>query len=228
MALALVSLEMVSRISWGQTVGVVGEGVLDAEDGLPPLVEVVVLQVDALVEQPRTRRASPIIWCAVRMFLSISARSMSMWTTFALGGEGLGVAGDPVGEPAADGDQQVAFVAGGVGGMGAVHAHHAGNDGSRRSEAPPPMTVVATGAPTCSMNLRNSGTAFLLRMTPPPTRIRVFGLVQHLHQQVHVVVVRLRRAQVHPVGVPGQQGPPVYRSGGARSGAGAQSPPRWR
>ena len=48
---------------------------------------------------------------------------------FGVGGKGGGIGGHPVGEPAADGDEQIALVAGVVGGVGAVHADHAGEQG---------------------------------------------------------------------------------------------------
>ena len=46
-----------------------------------------------------------------------------------LAGEGVGLEGHPVGEPAAHGDEQVALVAGHIAGLGAVHADHAGGEG---------------------------------------------------------------------------------------------------
>ena len=46
-----------------------------------------------------------------------------------LAGEGVGLEGHPVGEPAAHGDEQVALAAGHVAGPGAVHTDHAGGEG---------------------------------------------------------------------------------------------------
>ena len=45
---------------------------------------------------------------------------------FGVGCEGGGVGGHPVGEAAADGDEQIALVGGEIGGVGAVHTDHAG------------------------------------------------------------------------------------------------------
>ena len=46
---------------------------------------------------------------------------------FGVGCEGGGVGGHPVGEAAADGDEQIALVGGEIGGVGAVHTDHAGH-----------------------------------------------------------------------------------------------------
>ena len=48
---------------------------------------------------------------------------------FGVLGKGGGGGSHPVGEPAADGDEQVALGGGHVGGVGAVHPHHAGEQG---------------------------------------------------------------------------------------------------
>ena len=129
---------------------------------------------------------------------------------FGIGGEGGGIGGHPVGEAAADGDEQVALGGGHVGGVGAVHPHHAGEQG-----------VVSGAGPAAHDGGAHRGVQPLhegaeLRHRPlradhaaPHQHHGPLGLGDELQQLVDVPLVGLRAFQL-PVGAAQQGGqPPV-------------------
>ena len=74
---------------------------------------------------PSTILTSPTMPTSTLTFLLISAGSMSTWITCAPGRVALEVAGDPVVEAHAQGDEQIGVLDGLVDLGHAVHAHHA-------------------------------------------------------------------------------------------------------
>jgi hypothetical protein len=64
---------------------------------------------------------------------------------FGLGGKAIGLAGHPVIEPYADGDEQIAFGSAHVGPVGAMHADHSQPEGIGAGKAPSPMRDMVTG-----------------------------------------------------------------------------------
>ena len=124
---------------------------------------------------------------------------------FGLPGKGLGVGGHPVGEPAANGDEQVALVGGVVGGVGAVHADHAGKEG-----------VVARAGAAAHDGGGHRGVQPLKELAELGHRAPgadhaaahqdqgLSGLLNHVQQLLDVAVVGLGGAQV--VGGPAEHG----------------------
>ena len=103
-----------------------------------------------------------------------------------LAGEGGGVGGHPVGEPAAHGDEQVALVAGHVGGLGAVHADHAGGEGVGPGEAAAAHDGDGHRGVQLLGNFRNSLVRPAADHAAAADEQGPLGLGDHLHQVVHV------------------------------------------
>ena len=84
-----------------------------------------------------TRRQSPAMATSATRTLLCSAGSMSTWITLASGAKALDLAGHPVVEAAAQGDQEVGLLHGGDRRVVAVHAGHAQAQRVRVGEAAP-------------------------------------------------------------------------------------------
>ena len=116
-----------------------------------------------------TSRQSPTMGTSACRFLEISAGSMSAWMTVASGAKVSRLAGHPVVEAGAQGDEQVALLQRRDGGDGAVHARHAEvqrvavREGAARHQRGDDRDAGQLGE---HAQLRGRAAAL---MTPPPT-----------------------------------------------------------
>ena len=108
-----------------------------------------------------------------------------------LRGKGCGVQCHAVGEAAAHGDQQIALVGGHVGSLGTVHADHAGGEGVVAGET----AAAHQGDSNGSVHLFGKLTELLVgtaaNHAAAADQQRLLGLLDHLQQDVHVVLVGL-------------------------------------